>query len=63
MDGASGAGVRLGASNITLDANYIGLSPSGAAAGNHGDGVFAAPGSFGNTIGENPRVNPGRSPT
>ncbi len=54
VDGASGAGVRLGASNITLDANYIGLSPSGAAAGNHGDGIFAAPGSFGNTIGENP---------
>ena len=54
VDGASGAGVRLGASNITLDANYIGLSPSGAAAGNHGDGIFAAPGSYGNTIGENP---------
>ena len=54
VDGAGGAGVRLGASNITLDANYIGLSPSGAAAGNHGDGIFAAPGSFGNTIGENP---------
>jgi parallel beta-helix repeat protein len=54
VDGASGAGVRLGASNITLDANYIGLSPSGAAAGNHGDGIFVAPGSFGNTIGENP---------
>jgi parallel beta-helix repeat protein len=54
VDGASGAGVRLGASNITLDANYIGLSPAGAAAGNHGDGIFAAPGSYGNTIGENP---------
>jgi parallel beta-helix repeat protein len=54
VDGASGAGVRLGASNITVDANYIGLSPSGAAAGNHGDGIFVAPGSFGNTIGENP---------
>jgi len=53
VDGASGAGVRLGASNITLDANYIGLSPSGAADGNHGDGVFVAPGSYGNTIGEN----------
>ncbi|MGI8447638.1 MAG: hypothetical protein ACR2MP_10765 [Streptosporangiaceae bacterium] len=53
VDGASGAAVRLEASNITLDANYIGLSPSGAAAGNHGDGVFVAPGSYGNTIGEN----------
>jgi parallel beta-helix repeat protein len=53
VDGASGAGVRLVASSITLDANYIGLSPSGAAAGNHGDGVFIAPGSYGNTIGEN----------
>src|SRR5580693_3176248 len=54
VDGAAGAGVRLGASNITLDGNYIGLNLSGAAAGNHGDGIFAAPGSYANTIGENP---------
>jgi parallel beta-helix repeat protein len=54
VDGASGAGVRLGASNITLDANYIGLSLSGAAAGNHGDGIYVAQGSYANTIGENP---------
>ncbi|HMH94882.1 MAG TPA: hypothetical protein VK586_27830, partial [Streptosporangiaceae bacterium] len=54
VDGASGAGVRLGASNITLDADYIGLSLSGAAAGNRGDGVYVAAGSYANTIGENP---------
>ena len=54
VDGASGAGVRLGASNITLDANYIGLNLSGAAAGNHGDGVYVAAGSYASTIGENP---------
>jgi parallel beta-helix repeat protein len=54
VDGASGAGIRLGASNITLDANYVGLNLSGAAAGNHGDGVYVASGSYANTIGENP---------
>ena len=53
VDGASGAGVTVAASNITLGANYIGLSLSGAAAGNHGDGVFVAAGSYANTIGEN----------
>ena len=54
VDGAAGAGIRLGASNITLDGNYIGLNLSGAAAGNHGDGVYVAAGSYANTIGENP---------
>jgi parallel beta-helix repeat protein len=54
VDGASGPGVTLQASNITLDANYIGLSLSGATAGNHGDGILVAPGSYANTIGENP---------
>jgi parallel beta-helix repeat protein len=54
VDRASGAGVTLQASNITLDANYIGLGLSGAAAGNQGDGVFVAAGSYANTIGENP---------
>ncbi len=53
VDDASGDGVTLEASNITLDRNYIGLSPSGAAFGNHGDGVFVAASSWGNTIGEN----------
>ena len=33
--------------------NYIGLNLSGAAFGNHGDGVFVAASSWGNTIGEN----------
>jgi parallel beta-helix repeat protein len=53
VDDASGDGVTLEASNITLDRNYIGLSPSGAAFGNHGDGVFVAASSYGDTIGEN----------
>ena len=53
VDDAGGDGVTLEASNITLDGNYIGLSLSGAASGNHGDGVFVAASSYGNTIGEN----------
>jgi hypothetical protein len=54
VDDAGGDGVTLEASNITLDRNYIGLNTSGAAFGNHGDGVFVAASSWGNTIGENP---------
>ncbi len=54
VDGAGGDGVTLEAGNITLDGNYIGLSLSGAAAGNQGDGVFVAGPSNGNTIGGNP---------
>ena len=53
VDDASGDGITLEASNITLDGNYIGLSPTGAAFGNRGDGVFVAASSYGNTIGEN----------
>ena len=53
VDGAGGDGVTLEASNVTLDGNYIGLSLSGAADGNQGDGVFVAGSSGGNTIGEN----------
>ena len=53
VDDAGGDGVTLKASHITLDGNYIGLSLSGAADGNRGDGVFVAGSSAGNTIGEN----------
>ncbi len=53
VDDAGGDGVTLKASHITLDGNYIGLSLSGATAGNQGDGVFVAGSSTGNTIGEN----------
>ena len=53
VDRAGGDGVTLKASHITLDGNYIGLSLSGAAAGNQGDGVFVAGSSTGDTIGEN----------
>ncbi len=53
VDDASGDGITLEASNITLEGNYIGLSLTGAAFGNRGDGVFVAASSYGNTIGEN----------
>jgi parallel beta-helix repeat protein len=53
VDDASGDGITLEASNITLDGNYIGLSLTGAAFGNRGDGLFVAASSSGNTIGEN----------
>jgi hypothetical protein len=54
VDNASGNGVTLAAGSITLNDNYIGLNLSGRASGNRGDGVYAGPGSSGNTIGRNP---------
>ena len=54
VDNASGNGVTLAAGSITLDGNYIGLNLAGHAFGNRGDGVYAGPGSSGNTIGRNP---------
>jgi parallel beta-helix repeat protein len=53
VDNASGDGVTLGASSIALNNDYIGLDLTGAAFGNHGDGVYIAPTSSGNLIGLN----------
>ena len=54
-DNAGGNGVTLVASSITLTGDYIGLNLAGHAFGNHGNGVFAAPGSARNRIGLNPK--------
>jgi parallel beta-helix repeat protein len=51
---ASGNGVTLRASFITLNYNYIGISPSGSPLGNGGAGVFAGLGASRNQIGVNP---------
>ena len=53
VDDASGNGVTLGADAITLNGDYIGLDLAGAAAGNHGDGVFVSPDSSKDMIGLN----------
>jgi parallel beta-helix repeat protein len=53
VDNASGSGVTLNASSITLNLNYIGLDLSGAAHGNHGDGVLLSPVSSNNRVGLN----------
>jgi parallel beta-helix repeat protein len=53
VDNASGNGVTLNASLITLNGDYIGLDLAGAAFGNRGDGVYASPSSSGNLIGLN----------
>jgi hypothetical protein len=53
VDNASSNGVTLTAGSITLNNDYIGLDLAGTAAGNHGDGVYAAPTSSGNLIGLN----------
>lgn len=51
---AGGNGVTINASGITLNGNYIGVDPTGAAFGNVGDGVYLAPNSHHNVIGVNP---------
>ena len=53
VDNASGNGVTLDASSITLNRNYIGLNLRGAAFGNHGDGLYVSVTSSGNLIGLN----------
>ncbi len=53
VDDASGNGVTLGADGITLNGDYIGLDLTGAADGNHGDGVFVSPDSSEDLIGLN----------
>jgi parallel beta-helix repeat protein len=53
VDHASGDGVTLDASSITLNDNYIGLNLAGAAAGNGGNGVYVPATSARNFIGLN----------
>jgi parallel beta-helix repeat protein len=50
---ASGAGVTINASKITLDKNFIGLNLAGRPAGNRGAGVYASASSARNLIGLN----------
>ncbi len=56
---ASGAGVTLNASRVTIDDDYIGLSLSGSGLGNRGAGLYAAARSTGDLIGLNPSGDPG----
>jgi titin len=53
--GSTSNGITLGASNITLLRNYIGLNLSGAAGGNAGDGINITDASINNVIGSNPK--------
>ncbi len=50
---ASGNGITITAHSITLNANYIGITPAGSAAGNSGAGIYLAPSSAHNVIGLN----------
>ncbi len=54
VDNASGDGVSLRASLVTLDNDYLGLNLAGKAYGNRGDGLYVAPVSVRNHIGLNP---------
>ena len=54
LDNANGNGITLDAGAITLSDNYIGLDLTGAAAGNHGDGVLISSASSRDLIGLKP---------
>jgi hypothetical protein len=56
---ARGAGVTLGASRVTINDDYIGLSLSGHALGNRGPGLYVSARSSRDLIGENPSGDPG----
>jgi hypothetical protein len=56
---ASGAGVTLDASRVTINDDYIGLDLAGNALGNRGAGVYASARSSGDLIGGNPSGEPG----
>jgi len=53
VDDAGGDGVRLDASFVTLTSDYIGLDLTGAAFGNHGNGLYVSATSARNLIGRN----------
>ncbi len=53
VNGASGNGVTINAASMTLAGNYIGLTLSGTARANTGDGVYVAATSSNDTIGIN----------
>ncbi len=59
VDRASGDGVTLQAGSMTLNADYVGLSLTGARAGNRGDGVYVTARSSGDHIGLNESGDPG----
>ena len=54
VDNASGNGVTLNASSITINNDYIGVNLSDRRFGNRGDGVFVSAASWWNRIGLNP---------
>jgi parallel beta-helix repeat protein len=54
VGGASGNGITLEGSSITLAGNYVGLASDGSALGNGSAGVFVASTSNDNFIGSNP---------
>ena len=57
--GASGTGVSIAAMAVTLTGDYIGITPGGVRAGNHGDGVYLSARAAGSRIGLNPSRQPG----
>jgi parallel beta-helix repeat protein len=59
MGGASGNGITIAASNVTIAGDYVGLTTAGTVLGNGGAGIYVASTSSGNTIGYNPTAASG----
>ena len=57
--GASGNGVTIESSGVTIAGDYVGLTSSGTANGNGGAGIYIAPTSANNIIGSNPSAASG----
>ena len=55
---SSGNGITLGSSNNVLNYNYVGLTTSGKASGNRGDGIYLPRTAKKNRIGTNPTNTP-----
>jgi parallel beta-helix repeat protein len=57
--GASGNGVTIESSGVTIAGDYVGLTSSGIENGNGGAGIYIAPTSSNNVIGSNPSAASG----
>lgn len=59
VGGASGNGITIESSDVTIAGDYVGLTTAGAALGNGAAGIYIASTSSGNVIGYNPTAASG----
>jgi parallel beta-helix repeat protein len=59
VGGASGNGITIASSNVTIAGDYVGLTTAGTALGNGAAGIYMTSTSSDNTIGSNPTADSG----